>query len=206
MGDDRKHSSWVARNREPILTVLQRVLPRSGSVLELASGSGEHAAFFAPRFPLLTWLPTDIEPASLVSIRAWRDHVQVDNLLQPVAFDVHSEHWPVEEVDVVVAMNLIHIAPWSVCEALMRGAGRVLRDRGLLFLYGPFLTTDTPTAPSNLKFDEDLRRRNPAWGVRNIDDVKAVAEQHGLVLQERVEMPANNLSVVFRRERSGPRT
>lgn len=197
MADARKHASWVARNREPILSVLERVLPTSGSVLELASGSGEHAAFFAPRLPHLTWLPTDVDPASLASIRAWRNHVRADNLLEPVALDVVQELWPVEQADVVVAMNLIHIAPWPVCEALMRGAGRVLRAHGLLLLYGPFLSTDT--APSNLKFDQDLRRRDAAWGIRHIDDVRAIADRHGLGLRDRVEMPANNLCLVFQR-------
>ncbi len=199
--DGRKHATWVVRNREPILAVLQRVLPPRGRVLELACGTGEHAAFFAPHLPGRTWLPTEVDDASLTSARAWRKHANVDNVLEPMALNVLDDIWPVDEVDVVVAMNLIHIAPWPVCEALMRGAGRVLREGGLLFLYGPFFRDDISTAPSNLAFDEDLRRRNPAWGVRDLGQVSNLAREHALWLREIVPMPSNNLSVVFERGR-----
>lgn len=190
----------TARNREPILAVLKTVLPVSGLVLEIAAGAGEHAVFNAAALSGLQWLPTDPDPGALDSIRAWRDHAGLPNLLAPIRLDAGDpDGWPIEAADAIVNINMIHISPWSATEGLMRGAGRILSPGGLLFLYGPYLERDTPTAPSNLAFDESLRSRNPAWGLRPLDEVTALAARHGLALAARTSMPANNLALVFRR-------
>lgn len=194
----------VARNREPILTVLRRVvpspsLPGRGLVLEIASGSGEHAVYFAAALPHLTWQPTDPDPDARESIAAYQAAAQLPNLLPPLALDATASRWPVTQADVIVAINMIHIAPWAAAEGLIAGAGRLLPAGGVLFLYGPFREHGQHTAPSNAAFDESLLARNREWGVRDLDDVVALASRHGLALEERVAMPANNLSVVFRR-------
>jgi SAM-dependent methyltransferase len=194
----------VARNREPILAVLRRVvpspiLPGRGLVLEIASGSGEHAIHFAAALPHLSWQPTDPDPDARASIAAYRAAAQLPNLLSPLALDAAAPRWPVTQADVIVAINMIHIAPWAAAEGLMAGAGRLLPAGGVLFLYGPFRERGQHTAPSNAAFDESLRTRDREWGVRDLDDVVALASRHGLALEERVTMPANNLSVVLRR-------
>jgi SAM-dependent methyltransferase len=189
----------VARNREPILSVLRRVLPAQGTVLEIAGGTGEHAVYFAAALPGLSWQPTDADPIALESITAWRTTAQLPNVKPPLVLDVTSPHWPVERADAVVCVNMIHIAPWRAAEGLVAGAGRVVVPGGVLFLYGPYKEADHHTAPSNEAFDADLRARNPEWGVRDLDDVKALAARYGFDFAERVPMPANNLSVVFRR-------
>jgi len=194
----------VARNREPILAVLRRVapspvLPARGLVLEIASGSGEHAVYFAAALPHLTWQPSDPDPEARESITAYRAAAQLPNLLPPLALDAASPDWPATQTDMIVAINMIHIAPWAAAEGLMAGAERFLPAGGVLFLYGPFRERGQHTAPSNAAFDESLRARNREWGVRDLDDVVALASRHGLALEERVTMPANNLSVVFRR-------
>lgn len=189
----------VARNRDPILNVLRRVLPAHGLVLEIASGTGEHAVHFAGALPGIVWQPTDPDAAALRSIAAWRDRTGLPNLRPPLEFDVTASPWPVERADAVVCINMIHISPWRSAEGLMAGAGRVLGPGGILFLYGPYKEEGRHTAPSNEAFDADLRARNPAWGVRDLGDVIALAASHGLDFAERVAMPANNLSVVFRR-------
>ena len=189
----------VARNRDPILAVLRRVLPAQGTVLEIASGTGEHAVHFAGALPGMTWQPTDPDVAALRSIAAWRETARLPNLLAPLELDVTSAVWPVQRADAMVCINMIHISPWRAAEELMAGAARVLAPGGVLFLYGPYKEGDAPTAPSNEAFDASLRARNPEWGVRDLDDVKALAEREGLDFVERVAMPANNLSVVFRR-------
>jgi hypothetical protein len=191
----------TARNREPILRVLQSRLPESGLVLEIAAGAGEHAVFCAAALPHLQWRPTDAAPEALASIAAWREHAGLANLLPPLRLDASAppEAWPVEHADAVLSINMIHISPWPATEGLMAGAGRVLSPGGPLFLYGPFIEPDVPTAPSNLAFDESLKMRNPAWGVRHLDEVAAVAAAQGLTLAERIEMPANNLTLVFRK-------
>ena len=199
----RRFAAATQRNREPILAVLQRVLPGSGTVLEIASGTGEHAAFFARALPRMQWQPSDVDDENLASIAAWRDEEGTPNLLPPVRLDVHDEVWPIERVDAIFCANMIHIAPWSACEGLMRGAGRVLA--GTMVLYGPFHIGGKPTADSNAAFDERLRATDPRWGVRHLEDVLALAEQHGLELRERITMPANNFSLVFEaREVSAP--
>jgi hypothetical protein len=192
-------SPAVARNRDPILAVLRRVLPERGVVLELASGSGEHAVHFAAALPGLTWQPTDPDPQARDSIAAYRTAVQLPNLLAPLPLDAISPTWPVARADAILAINMIHIAPWAAAEGLMAGAERLLPGGGVLFLYGPFREHGQHTAPSNAAFDESLRARNREWGVRDLDEVAALASRHRLALEERVAMPANNLSVVFRR-------
>jgi SAM-dependent methyltransferase len=189
----------VARNREPILAVLRRVLPERGLVLEIASGSGEHAVYFAAALPHLTWQPSDPDPEARDSIAAYRAAAQLPNLLPPLALDAASPNWPVAQSDMIVSINMIHIAPWVAAEGLMAGAERLLAAGGVLFLYGPFREHGQHTAPSNAAFDESLRSRNREWGVRDLDEVAALASRHGFALKERVAMPANNLSVVFRR-------
>ena len=193
-------SPSTARNREPILDVLKTCLPASGEVLEIAAGAGEPAVFFAQAFPGLAWRPTDPDPDALASIDAWRTQAALPNLLEPLRLDAADPAaWPVARADVVVNINMIHISPWAACEGLMAGAGRVLPASGLLFVYGPYIEPGVETAPSNLAFDESLKARNPAWGLRNLEAVTALAAGHGLDLARRVAMPANNLSLVFRR-------
>jgi SAM-dependent methyltransferase len=198
-GDPKQYAEATQRNREPIFAVLERVLPERGLVLEIASGTGEHAAFFAPRLPALTWQPTDRDPQLLDSIAAWRSEAGADNLRAPLLLDVRAPTWPVEHADAIVCINMIHIAPWAACEALLDGAARVLRPDGVLYLYGPYQKAGHHTSPSNQAFDEGLRRRDPAWGVRDVDEVARAATRRGLQLREEIPMPNHNLSVVFRR-------
>jgi SAM-dependent methyltransferase len=198
-GDPRIYRPHVARNRDPILDVLRRVLPAQGLVLEVASGSGEHAAYFAEHLPALTWQPSDPDPAALASIAAHRAAAAAPNLLAPLLLDVSALRWPVEHADAVICNNMIHISPWSASEGLMAGAARTLPAGGILYLYGPYKIDGRHTAPSNAAFDRTLRAQNSAWGIRDLADVAALAERDGLVLTQTVAMPANNLSVVFRR-------
>lgn len=197
--DPRLYHAHVPRNREPILAVLRRVLPRSGLVVEIASGSGEHAVYFAGGLPALSWQPTDTSAAALASIAAHRAAAAAPNLLAPAQLDVTSETRPIPRADAVVCNNMIHIAPWAAAEGLMRGAGRVVRAGGILFLYGPYRIDGRHTAPSNQEFDTWLRAQNPAWGIRDLGEVTELAARHGFVPVETVQMPANNLCVVFRR-------
>jgi SAM-dependent methyltransferase len=195
----RRVAASAERNRDPILAVLKRVLPAAGTVLEIASGTGQHAAHFAPRFPGLVWQPSDPDPDMRASIAAWVAGTPAANLRPPLDLDVCVGDWPLGKAAAVIAVNLIHIAPWDVCRALTEGAGRILDSGGVLFLYGPYKVDGRHTAPSNAAFDESLRRRDPAWGVRDLDDVAAAAAASGLDLADTVPMPANNLSVVFRK-------
>jgi len=189
----------VGRNREPILAVLRRVLPARGMVLEIASGTGEHAVHCAAALPALTWQPSDRDPEALASIAAHRHDAGLPNLLPPLALDVTAPSWPVERADAIIAINMIHIAPWRAAEGLIDGAGRLLAPGGVLYLYGPFMADGRHTAASNAAFDESLKARDPAWGVRDVAAVAELAARHGLDLKERVAMPANNLSLVFRK-------
>lgn len=193
----RQHAPATQRNREPILAVLDRVLPETGLVLEIASGTGEHATYFAPQLPGVVWQPTDADPAALQSIAAWTAELGATNVRPPLVLDVTAPTWPVESADAIFCANMIHIAPWEATLGLVRGAGRILPAGGLLVLYGPFMIDHRHTAPSNAAFDESLRSRNPAWGVRDLGDIAEAARSHGLALLERVEMPANNFTVVF---------
>jgi SAM-dependent methyltransferase len=192
-------SPAVARNRDPILAVLRRYLPSQGTVLEIAAGTGEHAAYLAPQFPHLTWQPTDADPDALASIDAHRMAVNAPNLRAPITLDVTAPRWPVERADAVLSINMIHISPWAASEGLMTGAARLLPASGVLYLYGPYKENGEHTAASNAAFDASLRARDPAWGVRDIGDVCTLADNHGFDFIERVAMPANNLSLVFRR-------
>ena len=197
--DPRLYHAHVARNREPILDVLKRVLPSAGLVVEVASGSGEHAVFFAKGLPALSWQPTDPDAGALASIAAHRAAAQAPNLLAPVRLDATAERWPVERADAVVCNNMIHITPWAVSEGLIVGARRILPAGGVLYLYGPYRIGGRHTAPSNQEFDTWLRAQNAAWGIRDLAGVTDLAARHGFAPAETVPMPANNLSVIFRR-------
>jgi SAM-dependent methyltransferase len=199
MNQAAKSAPAAARNRDPILRVLRDYLPQSALVLEIASGTGEHAAWFSRALPALTWQPTDHDPEALKSIAAWRDRTGLPNLLPPLQLDASAETWPVAQADAVVAINMVHIAPWTATQGLIAGAARVLTSGGLLFLYGPFREGGVHTTASNAAFDADLRARNPSWGVRDLDKIIELAGRHGIKAPERIAMPANNLSVVFRR-------
>lgn len=193
----------TGRNRALILEVLARWLgapPRHPlHVLEIASGTGQHAVFFAEALPHLLWQPSDVDPDHLESIEAWRREAGLANVAAPLRLDVREPDWGVAAADVIFNANMIHIAPWTVAEGLFAGAGRVLAKSGLLFLYGPFRIGGHHTAPSNEAFDADLRRRNPEWGVRDLEQVVATAAGAGLVWVETNDLPANNKLIVFRR-------
>lgn len=189
----------VARNRDPILGVLREVLPGAGTVLEIASGSGEHAVHFAAALPHLVWQPSDPDVLARGSIAAHAAAAGLANLLPPLELDASERVWPVTRADAIVTINMIHISPWRSTQGLMAGAARLLAPGAPLYLYGPYRQHGQHTAPSNAAFDESLKARNPEWGVRNLDEVVALAAGHGLTLQRTVAMPANNLSVIFRR-------
>jgi SAM-dependent methyltransferase len=185
------------RNKEPILRVLRQVLPASGLVLEIASGTGQHAVHFAAALPRLTWQPSDPDADARASIEAWRAETGLPNILAPLALDVRDHPWPIKQADALICINMVHISPWQATLELMSGAARLLGPNGVVFLYGPYRRLGRHTAPSNEAFDSDLRARNSEWGVRDLEAVADVAASHGLALQQVVEMPANNLSVVF---------
>jgi SAM-dependent methyltransferase len=187
------------RNKGPILEVLQRVLPDRGTVLEIASGTGQHIVHFAQALPDLTWLPSDPEAEHRGSILARTEAAGLTNVAAPLALDVRQRPWPVRTADAILCINMIHIAPWETTLALLFESAQVLPANGVLYLYGPYRRSGRDTAPSNADFDADLRRRNPDWGVRNLEDVQRHAEGAGFVMQDVVAMPANNFSVVFRR-------
>lgn len=194
-------SPAVARNTDPILAVLKAHLPARGRVLEIASGSGEHAVAFARALPLTTWTPSDPSPEARASIAAWATDAALPNLNPVLELDAATpDAWPPVDVQAIVCINMVHISPWSATEGLMAGAARVLPDPGgLLVLYGPFREADVPLAPSNEAFDASLKSRDPAWGLREVETVVALARTHGLHLTRRTEMPANNLMLLFRR-------
>jgi hypothetical protein len=187
------------RNKEPIAEVLAEVLPAAGVALEIASGSGQHAAFFAAAFPSLTWQPSDLDPDNLASIEAYVGEAGLPNLRPPIRLDAAADDWPVVRVDAVVCINMIHISPWSACLGLLRGAGRVLPQGHPLVLYGPFAIDGDYTAASNVAFDQRLRQENAAWGVRELREVERAGLDAGLALERVVPRPANNHVVVFRR-------
>ncbi|NJR70757.1 MAG: DUF938 domain-containing protein [Synechococcales cyanobacterium CRU_2_2] len=206
--DARRFAPATERNREPILAILDTVLPPSGTVLEISSGTGEHAVFFAPRLQRLRWQPSELDPLLRDSILAWMRLFPAQNLLPPLDLDVRRSPWPIkmpdqkgqslaEAITAIVNINMIHIAPWEACQALFSGAERVLPDGGIVYLYGPYKCRDYPTAASNLAFDQSLRDRNSAWGLRDLETVVALAQAHHLKLHQVIEMPANNLSVIF---------
>lgn len=196
---ERLSSPAAVRNREPILEVLREVLPPHGTVLEVASGSGEHAVYFARHLPGLIWQPSDPSPRALASIAAWRRAEPLDNLREPVALDVMRRPWPLDRFEALVCINMLHISPWQATQALLCEAGLRLAHNGVLYLYGPFKRDGRHTAPSNAAFDADLRGRDARWGIRDLGAVAALGETHGLTLERIVEMPANNVSLVLRR-------
>lgn len=198
----RRHSPAAERNRAPILAELQRRLPATGLALEVASGSGQHAAFFAAGLPGWRWQPTEADPAARGSIADWC--AGLANVLPALALDVLAPSWPGAPVgvDAIFCANLLHISPWAATAALMQGAARHLAPAGRLWIYGPFFVDGEAAAPGNLAFDADLRARDPAWGVRRLDAVAREAGVAGLCLAERIAMPANNLLLIF--DRAGP--
>jgi SAM-dependent methyltransferase len=197
--DGRLVVSSADRNRGPILKVLERVLPKTGLVLEVASGTGQHVVHFAQALKGLSWQPTDMDAACRRSISAWLATAELANVRQPLDLDVRALPWRVPTLDAIVCLNLIHIAPWSVATALFAGAGLALRETGLLYLYGPYSVQGRHTAPSNAAFDSALRAENPEWGLRDLKEVESLAKDQGFDLAETIEMPANNFSVLFRK-------
>jgi len=199
------HSTAADRNKQPILEALQRVLPARGAALEIASGTGQHAAWFAAALPDWTWQPTDADTSALPAIAAWTLQSGLANVRPPLLLDVMAPRWPAQgppfadPFDAVYCANMLHIAPWATCAALMQGCARHLAPGGVLVTYGPYLEDDVPTAPSNLSFDQSLRARDPQWGIRRLEDVTREARRAGLALRERHAMPANNLLLVFDR-------
>lgn len=197
--DRRRHAPAAERNKDPILDVLQRVLPPHGLVLEIASGTGQHVTHFAKALPSLTWQPSDPDEDAHASIAAWSAHEKLANVRPPMRFDVADLPWPVERADAVICINMIHIAPWQATLDLMEGAGTVVASGGVLFLYGPYRRFGHMVA-SNADFDAQLRARNPEWGIRDMETVLDVAREHGFGSEEVVAMPANNFSVVLRKQ------
>ena len=189
----------AARNRDPIVALLRTILPKAGTVLEVASGSGEHLVHFAEMFLGLDWQPSDPEPAALASIAAWSAQACLPNVAPPLKLDAMASNWPLARADAILCINMIHIAPWAATIGLMAGARRLLGAGAPLYLYGPFRQTGVPLSPSNAAFDISLKSRDPQWGLRCEHDVATVAAAHGLTLAERHAMPANNVSLIFRR-------
>lgn len=196
----KRSAPAALRNREPIAEVLSQWLPPSGLVLEIASGTGEHAVYFAERFPALDWQPSDVHPSALTSIAAWRETVALPNLRPPLVLDAAAFDWPVGQADAVLSINMVHISPWASALGLLDGARRILAAGAPLILYGPWLKDDVPTAPSNAQFDADLRLRDGRWGLRRVEDFAQAASERGLSLVETRDMPANNLMLLLRRD------
>lgn len=196
----RRSAPAALRNREPIADVLSDWLPERGLVLEIASGTGEHAAFLAGRFADLEWQPSDLDPAALASISAWREESSLPNLRSPLTLDASSPEWPIDSADAVLSFNMVHISPWESALGLLGGADRVLGPQAPLILYGPWLSDEIETAPSNLAFDADLKRRDSRWGLRRVEDFAREAASRGFELVEQRRMPANNLMLLFRKE------
>jgi cyclopropane fatty-acyl-phospholipid synthase-like methyltransferase len=194
----RQYAPATRRNRDPILGVLARVVPAGARVLEIGSGTGEHAVYFASRLPAVSWQPSDPSAEARASVDAWRTHEHSENVAPAIELDVTRRPWDVERYDIVVSCNMIHIAPFAACEALLAEAPLHLNPRGVIFLYGPFKRAGAHTAQSNDDFDRSLRARDGSWGVRDLEEVVRIAGKHGMQLEEVVEMPANNLSVILR--------
>lgn len=200
----KQYAPATQRNREAILEVLVQVLPPSGTILEIASGTGEHAVFMAPRLLKHKWLPSDPNPISRASIAAWSNEVKTNNLYEPLEIDASLPTWSVETqlanyspITAIVNINMIHISPWAACLGLMAGANRILPPGGILYMYGPYKQNGKHTAPSNSSFDQSLKMQNPEWGVRDLDEVIQAASAQNLSFLKTFQMPANNLSVIF---------
>lgn len=196
---DRRSAPAALRNREPIAEVLREWLPPSGLLLEIASGTGEHAVYFAELFPALEWQPSDIHPDALASIEGWRCAAALPNLRPPMAIDASSSDWPIDRADALLSINMAHISPWASALGLIEAAVRLLPPGGPLILYGPWLSDDVPTAQSNLAFDADLKRRDAEWGLRRVEEFEEAAKERGLELVETRAMPANNMMLLCRR-------
>lgn len=195
----KRHAPSAERNREPIAQVLDGVLPSSGLVLEVASGTGQHAVFYASRYPALSWQPSDPDPDALSSIAAWRKEADLPNLLPPIQLDAALAEWPVGQVDAILCINMVHIAPWAAACGVFAGAAARLGPAKPLIFYGPFLEQNRETAPTNLEFDASLQARNPAWGLRDLALMDEEAKRSGFQRRGRVEMPANNLMLIYRK-------
>lgn len=195
----KRHAPATLRNRDAITAVLADWLPASGTVLEVASGSGEHVVHFAAAFPHLNWQPSDPDPAALTSIAAWAADAALANIARPIALDAAAPDWPLERAAAILCINMVHISPWPATIGLFAGAARLLASGAPLILYGPYIEPDVPTADSNRAFDGNLRARDPAWGLRDIDAVKVAAAAADFIFIERRAMPANNLMLLFRR-------
>jgi hypothetical protein len=193
----RRSAPAALRNRDPIAAVLAQWLPGRGTVLEIASGTGEHAMHFARAFPNLQWQPSDVHPDALKSAAAWVEAAGLPNLKTPIVLDAASPDWPIDHADAILSINMVHISPWQAAIGLLDGAARLLAGGEPLILYGPWLAGDIETAPTNLAFDADLKRRNPSWGLRRVEDFAAEAEQRGFSLGQRRSMPANNSMLLF---------
>ncbi|HEX5257251.1 MAG TPA: DUF938 domain-containing protein [Sphingomicrobium sp.] len=198
-GGARRSAPAALRNREPIAEALAQWLPPSGLVLEIASGTGEHVIHFAERFPGLEWQPADVHPDALASIDAWRAAAALANVRPPLVVDAASPDWPIDRADAVLSINMVHISPWAAALGLIEGATRLLPREGPLILYGPWFKDDVSTVPSNLAFDSDLKRRDPQWGLRRIEDFAAAARERRFDLVETRAMPANNMMLLLRR-------
>ena len=194
----KRHAPATLRNRDAILSILRDELPSSGLVLEVASGSGEHAIHFAAALPNLDWQPSDPDPTALGSIEAWRRDAGLPNLLAPIQLDA-ANAWPIEMAAAIVCINMVHISSWAATVGLFRGAAKLLRAGAPLILYGPYIEGDVQTAPSNLAFHQSLQDRNPNWGLRDAADVDHIAAQSSFRRTGRTEMPANNLTLIYRR-------
>ncbi|RAI60866.1 DUF938 domain-containing protein [Roseicella frigidaeris] len=199
MTNARRHAPATQRNRDPILAVLRRVLPARGLVLEVSSGTGEHAVHVAAALPGLVWQPSDPDPAARASIAAWAGEARLPNLRPPLALDAAAPDWPLDRADAVVCINMLHIAPWAAGLGLLRGAARLLPTGGPLILYGPYRQGGRHTAPSNAAFDASLRAQDPDWGLRDLEAVAEAAAAAGFGAPEIIAMPANNLALTFRR-------
>lgn len=198
MNEVRQHAPATARNRDTILAVLREALPAKGRALEVASGTGEHVVHFAAAFPAIDWQPSDPDPDARASIAAWVADAGLDNIRPPLALDAAGD-WPAIQADAILCINMVHISPWAATLGLMRGAGAALPPGGLLYLYGPYLREGVETAASNLAFDDWLKARDAAWGLRAVADVVAAGAAEGLDLERITDMPANNLSLLLRR-------
>lgn len=196
----KQHAPATLRNREPIAEVLARELPASGTVLEIAAGTGEHAVFFAEAFPAVHWHPTDPSDEALASIAAFRAEYAGSNLAAPLLLDSAApEGWPLERADAIVCINMVHISPWEATLGLFRGAARLLGSSGgPLILYGPYIEQGVETAPSNREFDASLKARNPLWGLRDAGTLDEVAAENGMARRARYALPANNIILVYR--------
>jgi hypothetical protein len=193
----KRHAPATERNRDVIAQTLARVLPTEGLVLEVASGTGEHVVHFAKMFPALTWQPSDPDPIALASINAWRADSNVPNVRPAMLLDASAD-WPIAQADAVVCINMTHISPWAATVGLLRNAARLLPQSAVLFIYGPYNQRDVPLADSNAAFDAALRQQNALWGLRFVEDIAAEANVSGLHLDLVIDMPANNLSLIFR--------